>query len=309
MVDTSSASPTIAFVGLATSHPLSDATTIARLRPQASLRAWDDDEHRRTAFAEAVPDVPLCDSLAAAVADAEGVVLSARSDRIAGLLAEVAELGVPVFVNKPAAATREQLAALEAIWSRAPERLMTTSVLRFAEPVRRLRETIDPADVLAAHVLVRHDVGRWEHGSTPWQDDPAVGGGLVVTMGIHGVELLVSVLGPDVALGSCIVSRRRYRGLRSGDLASIALRWSNGTLGTVDVLGVAAEEGYALRLHTEHGTHEVRLDTAGDDPLGYRRTVERFLAMVEDGAPSPVPWAETRAILAALIGASQAAQH
>jgi predicted dehydrogenase len=187
---------------------------------------------------------------------------------------------------------------------------MTSSVLRFAEPVRRLRAELDPADVLSAHVRVRHDVGRWQDGSTPWQDDPEVGGGLVVTMGIHGIELLASVLGPGFSPASCVVARRRYLRLRSGDVASIALRWSNGTLGTVDVLGVAESEGYELRVETLDGPREIRLDSTGsDDPLGYRQTVEHFLAMVEDGAPSPVPWAETRAILAALVAASEAGQR
>ncbi len=310
MAEPATTPPRIAILGLATSHPLSDAATIARLRPEAELRAWDPDDDRRAAFAAAVPGVPLCDTKAEVLDGADGVLLTARTDRVAELLEDASELRVPVFVNKPAAATAAQLEALETAWLRAPELFLTSSVLRFAEPVRRLRTELDLADVLSAHVRVRHDVGRWQEGSTPWQDDPAVGGGLVVTMGIHGVEMLASVLGPRFSLASCVVSRRRYERLRSGDVASIALRWSNGTLGTVDVLGVAQSEDYEMRVETVDGPREVRLgSTGGDDPLGYRRTIEHFLAMVEDGAASPVPWTETRAILAALVAASEAGQR
>ncbi|MFD2350530.1 hypothetical protein ACFSTC_16195 [Nonomuraea ferruginea] len=46
---------------------------------------------------------------------------------------------------------------------------------------------------------------------------------------------------------------------------------------------------------------------AGDDPvlgLGYAGTIEAFLEMA-GGGPSPVPWAETRAILDVLVSARE----
>src|SRR5690606_37432112 len=94
---------------------------------------------------------------------------------------------------------------------------------------------------------------------------------------------------------------RRHAGLRSEDVAFLTLQWSDGLPGSVEVIGVTEQESYAVVVHTAQGERGVVL--AGDEEaLGYRATIGAFLEMVA-GAPSPVPWAETRAILTVLAAA------
>ncbi|MET9338366.1 hypothetical protein [Nonomuraea sp. NPDC003804] len=93
--------------------------------------------------------------------------------------------------------------------------MLSTSVLRFAHAFTAA--TVDPASVLSVRATVRHDVGIWATGYNPWQDTPGGGGGTMVTMGIHGVELLVALLGPAVRLAGAAGAVRHYTGLRSED--------------------------------------------------------------------------------------------
>jgi predicted dehydrogenase len=156
-------------------------------------------------------------------------------------------------------------------------------------------------EVLAVRATVRHDVGLWATGYNPWQDDPAAGGGTLVMMGLHGVELLVALLGPAVRLVGAAATTRHYGALRSEDTGLLALQWDDGVPGAVEVLGVSEGEAYEVTVHTTTGEHRVML-RGGTDELGYGATIDAFLSMVK-GDPSPVPWGQTRSVLGILAAA------
>lgn len=287
----------IAMAGLATSHPYADARTLGL---HAELHVWEPDAERLARFAEEHPDAHVAGSLDELLAHKpDGVVLTVQTPRVAEGLEKVLATGAPVFVNKPAAATRAQLEAIDRLAAPAAARILSSSVLRFAPAFAAAK--VDPAEVLSVRATVRHDVGLWATGYNPWQDTPGEGGGTMVTMGIHGVELLVALLGPDVRLAGAAASIRHHRGLRSEDTGVMALQWDSGITGTVEILGVSEEESYTVTIHTRDSTEHVVI--SGD--LGYEGTIEAFLAMVS-GAPSPVPWEQTRAILDVLITAREA---
>ncbi|MFE3449368.1 Gfo/Idh/MocA family protein [Nonomuraea sp. NPDC059194] len=291
----------IALAGLATSHPYTDARTLAR---HAELVVWEQDPDRLRRFTDEHPGAKVAAGLDDLLATGpDGVVLTVPNPQTPGALRAVLETGAPVFVNKPAAATRAQLDALDRL--EITDRVLSSSVLRFA-PAFTAAE-VDPAAVLSVRATVRHDVGLWATGYNPWQDTPGEGGGTMVTMGIHGVELLVALLGPDVRLAGAAGAIRHYDGLRSEDCGVMALRWDSGVTGAVEIIGVSEAEAYTVTVHTREGSRDIVIE-GGDDVLkglGYEGTVEAFLAMV-DGAPSPVPWAQTRAVLDVLVSAREA---
>jgi predicted dehydrogenase len=303
----------IALAGLATSHPYTDARTLAA---HAALAVWEPDAQRLARFRAEHPDAEVFDDLTGLLdAKPDGVVLTVPTPQVAPALSAVLDRDLPCFVNKPAAATASQLAALDPVVSRAPHRVLSSSVLRFAPQLAGFRRefTVDgatsgyAAEVLSVRATIRHSVQPWAEGLNPWQDDPAAGGGTIVTMGIHGVELLVALLGPQVRLTGAAAAIRRYATLRSEDTAVMSLRWADGPVGTVEILGVTDDEAYAVTVQTAAGERTVTL-TSGDDPetaLGYRGTIAAFLGMV-GGGPSPVRWTETRAVLSVLAAARAA---
>jgi hypothetical protein len=117
----------------------------------------------------------------------------------------------------------------------------------------------------------------------------------------------VASFGTAVRLAGWVTATRRYAGLRSEDVALLTLQWDDGVPGNVEVIGVTGEESYAVTVHTTDGDRSVVLrgGPGTESALGYSATIEAFLGMVR-GAPSPVPWAETRAILGVLAEAREA---
>ncbi len=227
--------------------PYADARTLAR---HAELVVWERDPERLRRFAEEFPQARVVDSLARALdSGPDGVVLTVPNPQVPEALGEVLKTGVACFVNKPAAATREQLARLD----RLPihERVMSASVLRFAPAFAGVR--VDPGDVLSVRATVRHDVGLWATGYNAWQDTPAEGGGTMVTMGVHGVELLVALLGPEVRLVGAARATRHYDTLRSEDTGVLALQWGSGITGVVEIVGVSDGESYGVTVHRRGG--------------------------------------------------------
>jgi predicted dehydrogenase len=288
----------IAMAGLATSHPYADARTLAR---HGELAVWEPDAERLRTFTDEHPSAAVAAGLEELLArDLDGIVLTVPTPQVPEVLRPVLDANVPVFINKPAAATREQLTAIDKLIRPVSERVLSSSVLRFAPAFSG--RTVDPADVLAVRATVRHDVGLWATGYNPWQDTPGEGGGTLVTMGIHGIELLVALLGPEVQLVGAAGAIRHYDKLRSEDTGVIAVQWfGSGIPGTVEVLGVSESESYTVTIHTRHASEEIVI--SGD--LGYEGTIDAFLAMI-GGSPSPVPWEQTRAILDILISAREA---
>lgn len=290
----------IVLAGLATSHPYTDARTLTR---HAELVVWEPDPERLRRFTDEHPAAKVAGSLGEALATGpDGVVLTVPNPGVPEALARVLETGVPCFVNKPAVASRAQLDALDRLDIH--DRVLSGSVLRFAPAFAGT--TVDPGEVLAVRATVRHDVGLWAGGYNAWQDTPGEGGGTMVTMGVHGVELLVALLGPDVRLVGAAGAKRHYEGLRSEDTGVMALRWGSGITGTVEIIGVSDDESYSVTVHRRGGSDTIVIE-GGDDPvkgLGYEGTIEAFLSMVR-GAPSPVPWEHTRAILDVLVTARE----
>lgn len=293
----------IALAGLATSHPFTDARTLAQ---HAELVAWEPDPERRARFLAEHPSARLTGDLAELLATGpDGVVLTVPTPDLADALTLVLADGLPCLLNKPAAATPEQLRRIDAAAAAAPHRVMSSSVLRFAPAMAGLE--FDRDEVVAVRATVRHDVGLWATGYNPWQDEPPVGGGTLVTMGIHGLELLVALLGEDVRLAGAATGLRHHAGLRSEDTATLAVCWGDGITGCVEVIGATDVESYEVTVHLRAG--EVRtVIEPGEDPvegLGYRGMIEAFLGLVREGT-SPVPWAQTRAILDVLTTARAA---
>ncbi|GAA3732073.1 hypothetical protein GCM10022239_05770 [Leifsonia bigeumensis] len=306
---------TIGFIGLATSHPFADAATIISRHPDAAVQVWEPEADRLAVFLDRFPTASAHDGLAGVIdSGPDGAIISTRPPEIAAAVSALADHEIPVFINKPAAATLEQLADVDAQVRPIAERVLSTSVLRFAEPVQSLAARIDLDRVLTARATVRHDVARWLAGSTDWQDDVRVGGGAIVTIGIHGMELLVTLLGARFEIESTMSGIRHLEGLKSEDTAVIGVRWSNGVLGTIEVIGATEEERYSVALETLDGTETIELRSGGQDPFGYERTIEHFLGMVDAGRRglpivSPVAWEHTHAILEGIVTASSRAHH
>lgn len=146
------------------------------------------------------PDAARVADLDALLAqDLDGLVIATPSAVHAEQAIRALEAGVAVFCQKPLGRNRpETEAAIDA--ARAADRLLSVDLsYRFTEGVRRIRELLQAGEL--GHV---HAIDLTFHNAygpdKPWFYDPALsGGGCVMDLGVHLVDLALWLLGsPEV---------------------------------------------------------------------------------------------------------------
>lgn len=292
---------TIALAGLANSHPLTDARHLRELRPSVRLLAWDPSPQRCALFLAEQPEATLVDTFEELLAPQPDVVIVTRPpSEVADIVAAALEAGSAVSITKPAATSRSELEALETAIAGREERVFTTSILRFAPDLDGL-----PAPIRSVHVVAQHHIDYWLDPAQRWQDEA---GGLVPMMGVHAFELLECILGPTMHVTSCGTQRRSDWGLTSPDLA-VGTVTADGVAATFEIDGLGDGQAYSVEVETLDHTVVRRVlgESGGDDPLGYRRVTSHVLAMA-DGAPSPLPWQRSTAVLQAVVEAREHAE-
>lgn len=108
-----------------------------------------------------------------------------------------AAAGVHVLCEKPLAPTVEDARAIVDVWRETGIRAGITMPLRFCEPARRAKRTLD-----AGHIGDVHSISGTNRGKMPgdWFVDPeAAGGGAVMDHSVHIVDLVHHLTGKEVA--------------------------------------------------------------------------------------------------------------
>ncbi|MBB5920901.1 putative dehydrogenase [Actinoalloteichus hoggarensis] len=298
----------IGFLGLAHSHPFTDAG-VARSLGVDDIVVWSDEPERLARFRGDHPCRVVDSPAALLAARPDVVVVTMRPAAAPEAVRRVLAAGIPCFGNKLLAVDERGLDTLDAAVAQAPDRFLTTSVLRFSPAVAELSARVAPGDVLAARAEVAHDIGAFLAPERAWQDDPATGGGTLLSVGLHGIELLDAVLRPQTGFSPvAALGAARVHDTASEDVGVLLLRGPDGLPATVEVVGVGPGERYAVTLHTSSGRAEAVLE--GADPreaLGYRGTMRAVLRMAA-GASSEVDWTRSRAVLHAAIRSARTAR-
>jgi predicted dehydrogenase len=306
----------IAVVGLAFSHPYSYTQILRRMGHTVS-HAWDDDPARLTEFAArfgaaAVPspgDVP---------SGVDGVIITGRlPERIEHALWFI-ERGLPVYLGKPMVADAAQLKRIGEAVRRTGTPLLTTSVLRYAPALVALRRHFEQGRlgaVVAVHCLSAHSIESYLKEPHVWQDDPARGGGTLITMGVHALEMLSALVGYRFRSVACRTARRFHARSLSEDVAALTVEWLDGLLGTVDIVGGVRGEFYGVELYGSEAVLRASIPSAdrghtggaagGIDPwedFGYVGTMTAFADMCRTRR-MPVALDESEAIMRTLLAA------
>lgn len=125
----------------------------------------------------------------------DGVVIATPSALHAEQAIAALERGLPVFVQKPVGRTASEVRAVVAAAARADVPLGVDLAYRHADAFVEAREQVRSGaigDVFAADLVFHNAYGP----DKPWFRDPALaGGGCVIDLGIHLVDLAVWTLG------------------------------------------------------------------------------------------------------------------
>ena len=233
-----------------------------------------------------------------------------------------AEAGKHVLVEKPIATTLAEADAMIAAADRAGVVLMTAHNLRFAAPfvaASRVVASGGVGDVVGVRVAFGHAGPQLWAPRADWFFDPErSGGGALIDLGIHAADLLRAVLAP---LEVVEVAAFLHGEGAVDDAAQLALRFSNGAVGSLHASWVARPGpdhqltvfGTDATLHLDGRTPLTRTGLDGgrgeriEAPTDLPDLFAGFVAAVTGGAAAPVSGRDGRAALAIVTAAYESA--
>jgi predicted dehydrogenase len=275
--------------------------------------AFSPSEARRRAFSERFP-FPLAESLEAILAHPgiEAVLILTPPNTHLDLVRRAVAAGKHVLLEKPLETTMERSLALVETCRAGGKKLGVVLQHRYRPAARRLRDIVRTGDLgrlVAASAAMR----LWRPQS--YYDQPGRGtlardgGGVLLTQGIHTLDLLLSIAGPVDEVFAYAATTPVHR-METEDLVAASVRFHNGALGTIEAttaafpgfperIEIAGEKGSAIVLGTElqaawsDGRSEtIRSDATaggtGADPMAFphdyhRDLIADFLDALDEG--------------------------
>ena len=222
------------------------------------VAAFSPSEARRKAFAEKFP-FPLCDSLDAILTNKsiDAVEILTPPNTHLDLVRKCAAAGKHILMEKPLEISTERALALVEVAERAGVRLGVMLQHRFRPAGMKLRDMLRAGElgrIVNCSTVIRlwrpqsyYDV---EGRGTRARD----GGGVLITQGIHTLDLMLSLAGPIAEVRGYAITSSVHR-METEDMAVAAVKFANGALGTIDAT-TAAYPGFAERIEIigESGT-------------------------------------------------------
>lgn len=220
--------------------------------------AYSPTEARRRAFAERFP-FPLAGDLDALLADRSigAVAILTPPNTHLDLVRRAAAAGKHILLEKPLEVSLERAEALVAACREAGVTLGIMLQHRFRPAAQALRERLGDGG-LGRLVACNTSIPLWRPQS--YYDEPGRGtrardgGGVLLTQGIHTLDLMLSLAGPVDEVRAYAATSPVHR-METEDLVAAAVRYAGGALGTIDAT-TAAYPGFPERiaLVCEHGT-------------------------------------------------------
>ncbi|TMJ01073.1 MAG: Gfo/Idh/MocA family oxidoreductase [Alphaproteobacteria bacterium] len=240
----------IAIIGLGmavTPH----ARSIVELSDRVEVAyAFSPSESRRKSFAEKFP-FPLADSLDAILADksVDCVEILTPPNTHLDLVRKCAAAGKHILLEKPLEITTARAVELVEAAHKAGVTLAVMLQHRFRPAALKLRAMLQAGEVgsiVNCSTVIRlwrpqsyYDV---EGRGTKARD----GGGVLITQGIHTLDLMLSLAGPIAQVRGYAMTSSVHR-METEDLVAAAVKYENGAIGTIDAT-TAAYPGFPERI-------------------------------------------------------------
>jgi predicted dehydrogenase len=234
------------------------------------------------------------------------VVIATRHHDHADQVLRSLETGKHVFVEKPLCLTLEELSAIEAAATAAPQvRLMVGFNRRFAPQVVLAKQLLHGIELPKSFVMT---VNAGAIPADHWTQDPLVGGGRIVGEGCHFIDLLRHLAGAPIT-GQHAVALGRHSGQAiNSDKAVLTLEFADGSVGTIHYLANGHRGFPKERLEVFCGGRILQLDNfrtlRGWGWKGFSRDrrwrqdkgqfacAEAFIRSIRDGTPAPIAASE-----------------
>ncbi len=220
--------------------------------------AFSPSAERRAAFAERFP-FPLCNRLDVILVDpsVSAVLLLTPPNTHLDLVRRAAAAGKHVLLEKPLEIDSERGRAVVDACRASSVTLGVVLQHRFRPAGVRLAELLragELGDIAGCSTTIR----LWRPQS--YYDQPGRGtkardgGGVLLTQGIHTLDLMLSLAGPVAEVAGFAATSPFHR-METEDMVCAAVRFTNGALGVIDAT-TAAYPGFPERIELigRHGT-------------------------------------------------------
>ena len=205
---------------------------------------------RRSAFGKAYP-FAFADGLDALLADPtlDAVAILSPPNTHLDLVQKAAAAGKHILLEKPLEISTARALTLVDWAAQAGVTLGVVLQHRFRPAGERLRTILDEG-TLGALVNCSTSIRLWRPQS--YYDEPGRGtrsrdgGGVLLTQGIHTLDLLLSLAGPITEVTGYAMTSPVHR-METEDMVAAAVRYANGAVGVIDAT-TAAYPGFAERI-------------------------------------------------------------
>lgn len=163
--------------------------------------------------------------------------------------------GKHVLLEKPMATS---VAACDRIAATSKQTGMVTFLghtMRFFAPLAAAKACIDRGELGRVRFARGAMIKLWmEPNRRPWHLDPACGGGLLLTAGIHVVDAVLWLVDAPVRRVHAVVATE-FHAMAADDLAQLTLRFAGGALACISSVGYAdGAPSIGIELVCERGT-------------------------------------------------------
>jgi UDP-N-acetyl-2-amino-2-deoxyglucuronate dehydrogenase len=214
------------------------------------VAAYSRSEARRIDFAARFP-FPTVASLDAIMGDPsiEVVAILTPPNTHLDLVRRAAAAGKHILLEKPIEISTERASEVVRVCRHSGVRLGIVLQHRFRPAAMRLRELLRTG-ALGNVVACSTSIRLWRPQS--YYDEPGRGtrarggGGVLITQGIHTLDLMLSLAGPVAEVSAYATTTTVHR-MQTEDLVCAAVRFSNRALGTIDAT-TSAYPGFPERI-------------------------------------------------------------
>jgi predicted dehydrogenase len=317
------------------------AKSLRDLQDRVDVVAWSPSAERRQAFGKAYP-FTFAESLDALLADPklDAVAILSPPNTHLDLVQKAAAAGKHILLEKPLEISTARAQTLVDCATQAGVTLGVVLQHRFRPAGERLKAIID-AGLLGHIVSCSTSIRLWRPQS--YYDEPGRGtrardgGGVLMTQGIHTLDLMLSLAGPITEVTGYAMTSPVHR-METEDMVAAAVRYASGAIGVIDATtaafpgfaeridlvgekGTASLAGTSLVVQWQDGTREAHVADGsaggtGADPMAFPHDYHRsvwtdFLDAIAAGRQPRVTGAEAlkvHRLIDALIATSAASK-
>jgi myo-inositol 2-dehydrogenase/D-chiro-inositol 1-dehydrogenase len=246
--------------GLRAAGGASISAIIGRSRQRTEARARDLGIPRVETDYRNVLDDPAVDA----------VVIATPDDTHEAIAVDALNAGKAVLLQKPMALNQAQCRRIIDVSAARGGRLTVSFMHRYFPEVRWLRDLLAEGSLGPVHAIRIRNATPGADWSDWFYSPDSVSGGVVMQLGVHGIDLCRHLFGEIASVSALVSTRKPSRILRDGrtvhttleDTVAAGYSFASGVVGSHEMsyTEIAGCDRFRLEVYAEHGTVWLRTE-------------------------------------------------